>query len=170
MTTSFGPWLKDLLRSVMEDAVGPRIPDVNTLVPEVQEVAGALAKVTGNGSVPTPTMGLVFLRAGQIVGNTYQAVRHSRELRAAGETEGRIASVATWWDAPYFTEAERAALALTEAVFQPNARGEERVPDAVFAEAAKHYDDKALATLLVVLASAGFWMNIAVVLKPPPAA
>ncbi|HEX3588463.1 MAG TPA: carboxymuconolactone decarboxylase family protein [Pseudonocardiaceae bacterium] len=149
--------------------MGLRIPDVNTLVPEIQEVAGALAKATGNGSVPTGTASLVFLRAGQIVGNTYQVIRHSADLRKAGESEERIAAVATWWDAPCFTDAERAALALTDAVFQPGARGAERVPDDLFAEAAKHYDDKALSTLLVVLASAGFWMNIALVLKPPPA-
>jgi AhpD family alkylhydroperoxidase len=152
----------------MEDVVGqPRIADVNTLVPEIQAVAGALVKATGNGAVPPATVSLVFLRAGQIVGNTYQVIRHSGDLRAAGESEERIASVATWWDAPYFDEAERAALALAEAVFQPGARGAERVPEALFARAAEHYDDKALSTLLVVLASAGFWMNVALVLQPP---
>jgi alkylhydroperoxidase family enzyme len=152
----------------MEDPVGPRIPDVNTFVPEIREVAGALAKATGNGSVPSTTISLIYLRAGQIVGNTYQTMRHSVDLRKAGQSEERIATVATWWDAPYFTDAERAALALTEAVFQPNARGEERVPDDLFAEVSKHYDDKALSTLMVVLGSAGFWMSIALILKPPP--
>lgn len=145
-----------------------RIPDANALVPEIQDIAKALVKATTNGSLPPTTISLVYLRAGQIVGNTYQTIRHSVGLRQAGEPEERIATVATWWDAPYFTEAERAALSLTEAVFQPNTRGEERVPDALFTEAAKHYDDKALTTLLVVLASAGFWMNVAMVLKPPP--
>lgn len=149
--------------------MGPRIPDANTLVPEIQQVAGALVKAAMNGSVPTATISLIYLRAGQIVGNTYQVIRHSTDLRKAGESEERIASVASWGDAPYFTDAERAALALTDAVFQPNTRGQERVPDELFAEASKHYDEKALATLLVVLASAGFWMNIALVLKPPPA-
>jgi AhpD family alkylhydroperoxidase len=153
---------------MLEDAVRPRIPDANALVPEIQEIARALAKATGNGSVPTTTTSLIYLRAGQIVGNTYQLLRHSVDLRAAGESEERIAAVASWWDAPYFTDAERAALALTEAVFQPNPLGRERVPDELFAEVSKHYDEKALSTLLVVLASAGFWMNIALVLKPPP--
>lgn len=145
-----------------------RIPDANTLVPEIQQAAGALVKAAGNGSVPSTTMSLVFLRAGQIVGNTYQTIRHSTDLRKAGETEERLAAVATWWDAPYFTEPERAALALTDAVFRPNPRGEERVPDDLFADVAKHYDDKAMVTLMVVLASAGFWMNVAMILKPPP--
>jgi alkylhydroperoxidase family enzyme len=152
----------------MEDTVGPRIPDFDTQVPEFREVARALVQAAGNGSVPPTTINLIFLRAGQIVGNTYQAVRQSMDLRKAGQSEERINSVATWWDAPYFTDAERAALALTEAVFQPGARGEERVSDDLFAEAAEHYDEKGLATLITVLASASFWMTIALVFKPPP--
>jgi hypothetical protein len=54
-------------------------------------------------------------------------------------------------------------------VFQPNTRGQERVPDNLYAEAAKHYEEKALATLMAVLGSASFWMTIAILLKPPPA-
>jgi alkylhydroperoxidase family enzyme len=152
----------------MENAVTIRIPEVNAHLPEFQDVAKALVAVTMNGSLPMNTMTMMYLRAGQIVGNTYQALRHSKALRSAGESEERIATVATWWDAPYFSEAERAALALTEAVFQPNPRGGERVSDDLFAAAAKHYDDKALSTLMVTLASAGFWMTIGMVLKPPP--
>lgn len=137
------------------------------LVPEIRELTGALIKATTNGSVPSTTMDLIYMRAGQIVGSAYQTMRHSVDLRKAGESEERIASVATWWDAPYFTDAERAALALTEAVFQPNARGEERVPDDLFAEVSKHYDDRALATLVTVFGSAGYWMNVALIVKPP---
>jgi alkylhydroperoxidase family enzyme len=152
----------------MEDTVGPRIPDANTHLPEIQQLAGTIVRATGNGSVPATTTSLVYLRAGQIVGSTYQVTRHSVDLRKAGESEARIAAVATWWDAPYLTDAERAALALTDAVFQPSARGEERVPDDLYTEVAKHYDDKAMATLMLVLASAGFWMNVALINKPAP--
>ncbi|MEJ3749062.1 carboxymuconolactone decarboxylase family protein [Actinomycetes bacterium KLBMP 9797] len=148
--------------------MGPRIPDASTHLPEIQELAGAMVRTIGNGSVPASTTSLVFLRAGQIVGSTYQVMRHSVDLRKAGESEARIAAVATWWDAPYFTDAERAALALTDAVFQPSARGEQRVPDDLYIEVAKHYDDKAMATLMVALATAGFWMNVALINKPAP--
>jgi AhpD family alkylhydroperoxidase len=147
-----------------------RIPDMNELIPEVQQVGATIVKACANGSLPANTMSLVFLRASQIVGSTYQILRHTGDLRKAGESEERIATVATWWDAPDFTDAERAALALTDAVFRPNPVGGERVPDDLFAEASKHYDDKALSTLIVVLASAGFWMNVAMLLKPPPVA
>jgi alkylhydroperoxidase family enzyme len=153
----------------MEDTVVNRIPEINVHVPEIPELAGLLAKATGNGSIPSTTISLIYLRAGQIVGSTYQVLRHSADLRSAGESDERLAAVSTWWDAPHFTDAERAALALTEAVFQPSARGDEGVPDDVFTEVAKHHDEKALATMTMVLASAGFWMNVALIIKPPPA-
>jgi AhpD family alkylhydroperoxidase len=149
--------------------MGQRISDVSRFLPEIREVTGALLKATTNGSVPPVTISLIHLRASQIVGNTYQTVRHSLDLRTAGESDERIASVATWWDAPYFTNAERAALALTESIFQPNTRGEERVPDDLYAEVSKHYDERALSTLMAALASASYWMTIALILKPPPA-
>jgi AhpD family alkylhydroperoxidase len=152
----------------MEDT-GMRIPEINTHIPEIQQVAGAMVKAATNGALPANTMSLLYLRASQVVGNTYQTIRHSRDLRKAGESEDRIAAVSTWWDAPYFTDAERAAFALTDAVFGPTPVGAERVPDDLFAEVAKHYDDKAMSTLIVVLASAGFWMNVAMLLKPPTA-
>jgi alkylhydroperoxidase family enzyme len=148
--------------------MAPRLPEINTHIPEIPQVAAALAKATGNGSLPPTTISLIYLRAGQIVGNTYQVMRHSTDLRNAGEPETRIAAVASWWDAPYFTDAERAALTLTDAVFHPSAPGHERVSDDLFTEIAKHHDDKALSTLTMVLASAGFWMNVALILKPPP--
>jgi alkylhydroperoxidase family enzyme len=153
----------------MEEAMGPRLrQDPTELVPEIREVTGALMKATMNGSVPATTIGLIYLRAGHIVGNTYQVMRHSVSLRKAGESEERIASVASWWDAPYYSDAERAALALTDAVFAPNVRGRERVPDDLFAEISAHYDERALATLTAVLGSAGYWMNVALILKPAP--
>ena len=145
-----------------------RIPDIHAHVPEIPEVAGAMVKAIANDSLPTNTISMIYLRAAQIVGNTYQTIRHTADLRAAGESAERIATVSTWWDAPYFTDAERAALTLTDAVFMPNPVGGERVSDDLFAEAAKHFDDKAMSTLIVTLASAGFWMNVAMLLKPPP--
>ncbi|MEO3763304.1 carboxymuconolactone decarboxylase family protein [Streptomyces sp. B5E4] len=149
--------------------MGSRIPDANAHLPEIQELAGTMTKALGNGSVPAATVSLVYLRAGQIVGSTYQVLRHSVDLRMAGESEDRIAAVATWRDAPCFTGAERAALALTDAVFRPAAHGGERVPDDLYAEVAKHYDGKAMATLMLLLAAAGFWMNVALVNRPAPA-
>ncbi len=130
-------------------------------------VGGALFKATGNGSVPQTTISLVQLRAGQIVGNTYLTAFHAGNLRKAGESEARITAVASWWDAPHFTDAERAAFALAEAVFTASPHGE-RVPDELYAQATAHYDEKAIATLAVALGQVGFFIPLALIGKPLP--
>ncbi|WP_239155137.1 carboxymuconolactone decarboxylase family protein [Amycolatopsis sp. FDAARGOS 1241] len=101
-----------------------------------------MTKTVHNGAIPDATIALVQLRAGQLVGSTYHAVRQTGLLRNAGEPEDRITVLSSWRDSPYFTEAERLALELTEAVLTPSPRGE-RVPDVLFARAVAGYDDKA---------------------------
>ncbi|WP_206305887.1 carboxymuconolactone decarboxylase family protein [Streptomyces sp. RFCAC02] len=144
-----------------------RLPNPAVLVPELGEIGGALFRATGNGSVPAATISLVQLRAGQIVGNTYLTVLHTGNLRRAGGSEERITAVASWRNAPCFSPAERAALALAEAVFTPSPHGE-RVPDELYAQASAHYDDKALATLVMALSQIGFFIPLALVGKPLP--
>lgn len=141
--------------------------DPTTLVPEMAEVSAALFKATGNQSVPRSTISLVHLRAGQIVGSTYLTVLHTGFLRRAGESEERITSVSSWQDSPYFTGAERAALALVEAVLQPSTKGE-RVSDELYAEVCEHFDDKALATLTIAIGQVNFFSALALVTKPVP--
>jgi alkylhydroperoxidase family enzyme len=138
------------------------------LVPELLEISAALFKATGNGSVPPATVGLIGLRACQITGNTYTLIRAARELRKRGESEDRIDAVASWWDAPCFTDAERAALALAEAVLRPSPAGEQKVPDELYARAAEHYDPKALATLSIAIGQAMFFMPVALIGRPRP--
>lgn len=144
-----------------------RLPNPAVLVPELGEIGQALFKAVGNGSIPQTTVGLVQLRAGQLVGNTYLTVLHTGNLRKAGETEERITAVASWRDAPYFTDAERAALALVDAVLTPAPHGE-RVPDELYARASAHYDDKALATLTMAIGQVCFFVPLALVGKPLP--
>src|SRR5262249_10178999 len=81
---------------------------------------------------------------------------HARELRDAGETPERIASVAAWRDAPYYTDAERAALALTEETTRLSDRSD-AVPDEVWNEVKKHYDEDSVARLIVAIALINFW-------------
>ncbi|MEU8106731.1 carboxymuconolactone decarboxylase family protein [Nonomuraea muscovyensis] len=149
------------------EAKGSRLPNPVTFVPDLAEIGGALFKATGNGSVPQSTIGLMQLRAGQLVGSTYLAVLHSGNLRRAGESEERIAAVASWRDAPYFTDAERSALALAEAVLTPNPHGE-RVSDDLYAQASEHYDDKALTTLTMAIGQVCFYVPLALIGKPLP--
>jgi alkylhydroperoxidase family enzyme len=80
-------------------------------------------------------------------------------LKKEGETEERLYTVAAWRDAPYFTDAERAALALTEAVTRLSDR-EDPVPDEIWDEAARHYDERALAALVVAIATINVWNRL----------
>ena len=144
-----------------------RMSDPTELVPELKELGGALYRATGNGSVARGTIGLVQLRAGQIVGSAYLTAMHAGLLRKAHESDARIDSVATWHTATCFTEAERVALALVDAVLTANPGGE-RVPDALYAEAAHHYDPKALATLTIAIGQVNFFVPLAVIGKPVP--
>ena len=150
-----------------QDNQRSRLPDPSQFFPELAGIAGGMFKVTLNGSIPQTTISLVQLRAGQIAGNTYHTVRQTSDLRKAGETEERITAVASWRDAPYFTDAERVALELVEAVLTPNPLGE-RVPDELYARASAHYDDKALWTLTLAIAQMCFFIPVALIAKPIP--
>ncbi|OXM58587.1 alkylhydroperoxidase [Amycolatopsis thailandensis] len=149
--------------------MGPRsrMPNPLPFVPEMAEVAGGLHKVLRNGAIPLTTVHLLQLRAGQILGSTYFTIRETRNLREAGEPEERITAVATWRDATCFTDAERVALQLTEAVLTPNPSGE-RVPDSLYARASACYDAKALWTLVMAIAHIGFFAPAALIAKPIP--
>ncbi|MFI6906828.1 carboxymuconolactone decarboxylase family protein [Nonomuraea sp. NPDC050394] len=144
-----------------------RLPDPMQFFPEVGTVAGAMNKATHNGAIPAVTTILVQLRAGQIAGSTYHTVRQTELLRKAGETEERIAALPSWRDAPYFTDAERAALELVEAVLTPNPSGE-RVSDELYARAAALYDEKALWTLILTIGQICFFIPVALIAKPIP--
>jgi alkylhydroperoxidase family enzyme len=144
-----------------------RLPDPAQFFPELGHIAVAMHRATLNGAIPQTTVNLVQLRAGQIVGSTYHTVRQTGLLRNAGETEKRITAVASWQDAPYFTDAERVALELVEAILTPSTSGE-RVPDELYAKASLHYDDKALWTLILALGQIFFFIPVALIAKPIP--
>ena len=150
-----------------QDDLRSRLPDPSQFFPELAGMAGAMFKMTLNGPIPQTTISLVQLRAGQIVGSTYHTVRQTGDLRKAGETEERITAVASWQDAPYFTDAERVALELVEAVLTPKPFGE-RVGGELYARASAHYDDKALWTLTLAIGQICFFIPVALVAKPIP--
>ncbi|MGV9302459.1 MULTISPECIES: carboxymuconolactone decarboxylase family protein [unclassified Nonomuraea] len=102
---------------------------------------------------------LVNLRASQINGCSVCVDMHARALKKAGESDERLWSVAGWRDAPYFTDAERAALALAEAVTRLSDRPE-AVSDEIYADAAKHYDEPQLAALILAIATVNLWNRL----------
>ena len=123
---------------------------------------GAVAK----GGLPESVLHLTHLRASQINGCGLCVDMHAYELRQMGETDERLFAVAAWRDAPYFTDAERAALALTEAVTRLSDR-EDPVPDTVWDGAKQHYDESALAALLLAIAKINVWNRLNVATRQP---
>ena len=106
------------------------------------------------------------LRASQINGCSVCVDGHPRIARKLGETDERLFAVGAWRDSPYFTEAERAALALAEAVTRLDDRSDP-VPDEVWEEAARHYDEMALAGLVLAIANINVWNRLNVATRQP---
>lgn len=129
------------------------------VLPDAMKALHALNAATGTQHVPAITSKLVHLRASQINGCSVCVHMHSRELRQAKESDDRIFSVAAWRDVPYFTDAERAALALTEALTRVADRPE-AVSDEVWDEAARHYDEPALAALILQIGLINVWNRV----------
>jgi AhpD family alkylhydroperoxidase len=132
------------------------------IVSDAMKAMQALAKASEQGGVPHTTSLLVVLRASQINGCSVCVDMHARELKRAGESDERIFGVGAWRDTPYFTDAERAALDLTEAVTRLSDRPDP-VPDALWNEVATHYDERGLASLLLTISSINVWnrLNVA---------
>jgi AhpD family alkylhydroperoxidase len=129
------------------------------VLPAAMQAMLALGKAAEVDGLPLVTRKLVELRASQINGCSLCVDMHARELKKAGEPDHRIFAVSAWRETPYFTDAERAALALTEATTRISDRADP-VPDDVWEEATRHYDEKALAALLVNIATINAWNRL----------
>ncbi|WP_437787825.1 carboxymuconolactone decarboxylase family protein [Sorangium sp. So ce1097] len=128
-----------------------RMKNPAMLIPGIMQPIQALIGAVKKCGVPARTLELVHLRASQINGCGFCVDMGARELKKAGEADERLFAVAAWREAPYFTDAERAALALAEAATRLSDRADP-VPDDVWEEAARHYDEPALAALIVHIA------------------
>jgi AhpD family alkylhydroperoxidase len=136
----------------------PRMSNTVMIIPEAMHALQALGKSIEQ-KLPARTLGLIHLRASQINGCSVCVDMHHRMLKKDGETEERLFTVAAWRDAPYFTDAERAALALTEAATRLSDRPDP-VPDQIWDEAARHYDEPSLAALVLAIASINVWNRL----------
>jgi AhpD family alkylhydroperoxidase len=151
----------------------PRMANPALLLPDALEAALALSASTAKGDLPHRLTELVMLRASQINGCGVCVDMHTKGARRDGETEERLHAVAAWRDTAYFSEAERAALALAESVTRLSDRPDP-VPDEVWDEAARHFDEVALASLLVAIGLINFFNRINVATRqvagsvPPP--
>jgi AhpD family alkylhydroperoxidase len=136
-----------------------RIKNPATSLPGAFEALQALHKVTQTGGVPRATLELTNLRASQINGCGVCVDMHSRALRKLGEKDERIFAVGAWREAPYYSDAERAALALAEAASRLSDRADP-VPDEVWKEAARHYDETQLGALVMSIGLINLWNRL----------
>jgi AhpD family alkylhydroperoxidase len=141
-----------------------RMKNIVTVIPGAMQALQDLKTAAEKGGVPSRTLTLIELRASQINGCSVCVEMHSRDLKNAGEADERLFAVAAWRDAPYFTDAERAALALTEAVTRLSDRPDP-VPDEIWTEASRHYDERALAGLIIAIANINVWNRFNVATK-----
>jgi AhpD family alkylhydroperoxidase len=136
-----------------------RIPNPALTVPGAMDALMALNKAASAAGVPHRTLEMVHLRASQINGCAVCVEMHSKDLKRGGESDERIFAVAAWRDAPYYTDAERAALALTEYVTRLADRPDP-VPDDVWEDAARHYSEAELGSLLLHIAQINVWNRL----------
>jgi AhpD family alkylhydroperoxidase len=129
-----------------------RINNPALAVPGALEALQKFATSATSAGIPETTLHMVELRASQINGCSVCVDIHSRQLENAGESSERILMVAAWRETPYFSDAERAALALTEAATRLADRSDP-VTDDVWNEAARHYTEPQLAALVVAIAA-----------------
>jgi AhpD family alkylhydroperoxidase len=144
----------------------PRIKSPAMTLPGAMDAIHALAKAVEAGGVPRATLELCSLRASQINGCAVCLDIHSRALKKLGERDEKICTVAAWREAPYFSDAERAALALTEAETRIADRGDP-VPDEVWREVTRYFGEKALAALVLSIASINLWNRLNATTRQP---
>jgi AhpD family alkylhydroperoxidase len=127
-----------------------RMKNPAMVLPGVWQPIQALNEAVGQGGVPPATLELVHLRVSQINGCSACVDAGARTAKKGGETDERLFAVAAWREAPYFTDAERAALALAEAATRLADRPDP-VPDEIWDAAADHYDERGLAALVLMI-------------------
>jgi AhpD family alkylhydroperoxidase len=136
-----------------------RLKNPATIVPGAMQAIQALIASVHKAGTPAKTLHLAHLRASQINGCgpcVDGGVKHARQ---GGESDERLFAVSAWRETPYFSDAERAALALAEAMTRLDDRSDP-VPDHVWAEAAKHYDERALSGLVLWIATTNLFNRV----------
>src|SRR3954453_3279472 len=137
----------------------PRIKNPAMSGPGAMDARQKLRAAAQRTGIPATTLYLVEMRASQINGCSVCLDMHSREMKGAGEPDERIFMVGAWRESPYFPDAERAALALTEAATRLADRPD-AIPDDVWCEAARHYSEPELAGLVLAIAGINAWNRI----------
>jgi AhpD family alkylhydroperoxidase len=152
--------------NVQLHTIQPRMKNPAAVIPEATSAIQDLVKAAYKGGVSPRTLELVHLRASQINGCSFCVGTAAGSITQKGESVERLMAVAAWRDAPYFTDAERAALALTETVTRLADRSDP-VPDAIWEEATKYYDERGMSALLLWIATTNLFNHLNVPTRQP---
>lgn len=146
---------------------GPQIMriDLKKIPAEIYKAMSALEAAVRSSGLDPGLLGLVKLRASQINGCAYCIDMHSRELRAAGESEERLYLLDAWQEAPIYSVRERAALAWTEAV---TLIADGHVPDSVYEQSRRQFSEAELAKLTLAIVAINGWNRFAIAFRAAP--
>ena len=143
-----------------------RIANPAELLPDAVPAVNLLYKAAHSAGVPAGTLELVHLRASQINGCSACVDGGARAMKKGGETDDRLFAVAAWHETPYFTDAERAALALAESATRLADRSG-AVSDEVWEAAAEHFTEPQLAAIVLWIATTNFFNRINAATRTP---
>lgn len=144
-----------------------RMQNPAKLLPDAMTGIQNLYKAMHQGGVEPRTLDLVHLRASQINGCSACVHGGVTGAKKGGETDERLHAVAAWRETPFFSDSERAALALTEAATRLADRSGQAVPDAVWDEAADHFTEQQLAAILLMIATTNFFNRLNATIQEP---
>jgi AhpD family alkylhydroperoxidase len=134
--------------------------DVHAIDPKAQQAVFAMERYVRESGLDAHLYELVKIRASQLNGCAFCLDMHNRDARKLGEDQRRLDVLSAWREAPeLFTDAERAALALTEAVTRI---GDGGIDDATWNDAAAHFDQAGMVQLLMAIATINVWNRLAV--------
>jgi AhpD family alkylhydroperoxidase len=137
----------------------PRMKSPVEVIPDAHQPVQAILAAAFKSGAPPAVHGLVHLRIAQINGCAQCIDGGAKHAKEGGETDERLFAVSAWREAPYYTDAERAALALAESITRLSDRPDP-VPDEIWQEATRHYDEPALAGLLLSIGMANFFNRL----------
>ena len=139
--------------------------DVTKVAPEAYQAMGGITKYLRDSGLEPSLLNLIYMRSSQINGCAYCLDMHSKDARAAGETEQCLYELNAWRETPFYTDREPAALAWTEAV-TPVSQG--HVPDEVYELARKQFSEKEIVGLTMAVVGINAWNRIAISLRAVP--
>lgn len=139
--------------------------DISKLAPAAYKAVIGLQLAVNNSGLDKTLSELIKIRASQLNGCAYCLNMHTRDARKMGETEQRIYGLSAWQEAPFYTDKERAALALTEAV---TLLSSSRVPDDVYNAAAALFAPEEVAVITMAIVTINAWNRIAVTSRTLP--